>query len=837
VLAARSAAAERDGDAAAAAHWSRLRCELDPLDEAAHADLVRQLAACGDRAGALIAGREMTGRLREELGVRPGPLLRAALAEARGPDAAPFPAGPSAAHPLFGRAAELRTLMAAWTAARAGQGRVVLVTGEAGIGKTRLIAELARRADNAGARTAVGAGVDVGSTAPRPARDLAEALAAAGRELSAAELAALPLADRDAAEEAVLDTGLISRVRGGLRFRHTLLAEAVRAGLGEHGRRYEQLALAIEAAAASLGQVAAEVAGHLHRAGRDDLAGPRWQLAARHARLLGAMPEAARFWAEAVRCEPDAAAPRLELAEAFGWLGRDGDFEREWQAALERLPEEQQSVAWNRRAKALRTVVCNPRASLAAYQRAWELLPADAPQPLRMDITLGAAWGESMAGDPARAASLLDEVASLVPGPDDAIVAEMALAEITSLIRLGRFTECEAVAERGGDAARRARRPDVAYGIWIQTACALSGAGHLAGAACAVLGSGLVGWADAERPRRGEHGEGGDRDEDAVAGQLEPDQVGVRLVGDPECVVMLRDPGGRVVHRGQAGDVLAAGGLEPGLHGVGGGAGRPAGGGAPAGLLSCGSDAEQSRAQPGLGQVRACPECRGERDHGGQHPPDEHAAEQGERHRQHGPAGDGQRGQLERTPAPRPDRRAVLPLRDLVPPVRGGAVYRGAHGGEQDERAERAEQPVPRADALRPGEPERAALEFPGHPGHPGEQAGQGGQGQNRRRDDVRRLAGVTEQSPCRAAHAPAAAGRGVCDQAAAEVMRAEPVPLRDAAGEERQRGQQEHGGYAGHRDPVLVPGGPCRPQHGDSGHRTISRPGSPTTRAAGSRR
>ena len=62
----------------------------------------------------------------------------------------------------------------------------------------------------------------------------------------------------------------------------------------------------------------------------------------------------------------------------------------------------------------LRTVVCNPRASLAAYQRAGELLPADAPPPLRVEILLGAAWGESVAGDPARVAALLAEVASLV---------------------------------------------------------------------------------------------------------------------------------------------------------------------------------------------------------------------------------------------------------------------------------------------------------------------------------------------------------------------------------------------------------------------------------------
>src|SRR5690348_6205280 len=116
-LAARSAAAERDGDAAGAARWSRLRCELDPLNEAAHTDLVRQLAAAGDRAGALVAAREVTGRLREELGVRPGPSLRAALAEARGPGGpgtAPSPVGPVNTRPLFGRAAELRTLMAAW---------------------------------------------------------------------------------------------------------------------------------------------------------------------------------------------------------------------------------------------------------------------------------------------------------------------------------------------------------------------------------------------------------------------------------------------------------------------------------------------------------------------------------------------------------------------------------------------------------------------------------------------------------------------------------------------------------------------------------------------------
>src|SRR4029077_8769267 len=112
------------------------------------------------------AGVAASDRRRSELGVRPGPALRGALAEARGPGGAAVPAGPATARPLYGRAAELRTLTAAWAAARAGRGRVVLITGEAGIGKTRLVTELARRADNVGARIAVGAGVDVGGEAP-----------------------------------------------------------------------------------------------------------------------------------------------------------------------------------------------------------------------------------------------------------------------------------------------------------------------------------------------------------------------------------------------------------------------------------------------------------------------------------------------------------------------------------------------------------------------------------------------------------------------------------------------------------------------------------------------
>jgi DNA-binding SARP family transcriptional activator len=153
--------AETGGDAAAAVRWSQLRCALTLLDEPAHCDLLRRLAAAGDRAGALATGRAFAQRLRTELGVTPGPATRAVLAQLRGPTTAAGASPDGAARPLFGRSRELAALTAAWSAARDGHGRVVVVTGEGGIGKTRLVTELARRADNAGGRVAVGAGVDV----------------------------------------------------------------------------------------------------------------------------------------------------------------------------------------------------------------------------------------------------------------------------------------------------------------------------------------------------------------------------------------------------------------------------------------------------------------------------------------------------------------------------------------------------------------------------------------------------------------------------------------------------------------------------------------------------
>ena len=65
---------------------------------------------------------------------------------------------------FVGRAAELGQLEDALDAARAGHGSTVLVGGEAGIGKTRLAAELAARARDAGVEVLLGRSIDLVGT-------------------------------------------------------------------------------------------------------------------------------------------------------------------------------------------------------------------------------------------------------------------------------------------------------------------------------------------------------------------------------------------------------------------------------------------------------------------------------------------------------------------------------------------------------------------------------------------------------------------------------------------------------------------------------------------------
>ncbi|MDD9369807.1 MAG: AAA family ATPase, partial [Acidimicrobiales bacterium] len=97
-------------------------------------------------------------------------------------------AGP-ATTALIGRAAELDALVADCARAAAGKGAIALVGGEAGVGKSRLVAELAAHARRQGARVLVGQCLDLeeGGLPYAPVVDMLHTL---DRELSAEEGAA-----------------------------------------------------------------------------------------------------------------------------------------------------------------------------------------------------------------------------------------------------------------------------------------------------------------------------------------------------------------------------------------------------------------------------------------------------------------------------------------------------------------------------------------------------------------------------------------------------------------------------------------------------------------------
>jgi DNA-binding SARP family transcriptional activator len=154
----------------AAERAARAAVEVAPFRESARAALMEVLASQGNVAEALRAYEDLRVLLRDELGTTPGPgvvalherLLQSGAAEAPaaparsaaapGPSAAPARAQPTAAA-LVERDREMAALTALVHEALAGEGRVALVEGPAGIGKTRLLTEGRRHAAAAGALT------------------------------------------------------------------------------------------------------------------------------------------------------------------------------------------------------------------------------------------------------------------------------------------------------------------------------------------------------------------------------------------------------------------------------------------------------------------------------------------------------------------------------------------------------------------------------------------------------------------------------------------------------------------------------------------------------------
>ena len=138
----------RHGDLDVAVAAARRRIQLEPLEEVGYRTLMTLQVESGDRGGAVSTYHHCAAVLERELGVAPAAETRRAVDALIGRPPAPAGArrtGPARA-PLVGRAGPLRRLEGQWAATvREGRARVVVVRGLAGVGKTRLVAELAGR--------------------------------------------------------------------------------------------------------------------------------------------------------------------------------------------------------------------------------------------------------------------------------------------------------------------------------------------------------------------------------------------------------------------------------------------------------------------------------------------------------------------------------------------------------------------------------------------------------------------------------------------------------------------------------------------------------------------
>jgi hypothetical protein len=148
---------------------------LDPVQETVHRALIRLYARQGRRAEALRQYQVCVSVLQRELRAEPEAetkhlyreLLQRTAPRGRVPEASArrgagtstrsaVAEAPAVEGQLIGRGAEMTRMRRAWAAAANGQGQVVVILGEAGIGKSRLLAEVMAEAAQQGGRAVVG---------------------------------------------------------------------------------------------------------------------------------------------------------------------------------------------------------------------------------------------------------------------------------------------------------------------------------------------------------------------------------------------------------------------------------------------------------------------------------------------------------------------------------------------------------------------------------------------------------------------------------------------------------------------------------------------------------
>jgi DNA-binding SARP family transcriptional activator/predicted ATPase len=147
-------------DIATAIPYAEQLLSLDPFCETSYQTLMRLHAMNGDRAAALRVYHQCATQLRRELDTEPGPetknlrdqVTKQSFAQVQSSNVVTKSADSHL--PLVGRQDEFNRLLDAWKAADAGRASLALVTGESGIGKTRLAEELLTWASRRGVATA-----------------------------------------------------------------------------------------------------------------------------------------------------------------------------------------------------------------------------------------------------------------------------------------------------------------------------------------------------------------------------------------------------------------------------------------------------------------------------------------------------------------------------------------------------------------------------------------------------------------------------------------------------------------------------------------------------------
>jgi DNA-binding SARP family transcriptional activator len=146
------------GDLKSAVEYGRIRVRLEPLEELGYRVLMELQAEAGDRAGAISTFHKCVEILDHELRVKPShttEILAERLLSSDDPDMSGTRSRAQARFTrparLVGRDREFDRVLESWNSAVEGRSRLLVVTGDAGVGKSRLISELAQKARKDGA--------------------------------------------------------------------------------------------------------------------------------------------------------------------------------------------------------------------------------------------------------------------------------------------------------------------------------------------------------------------------------------------------------------------------------------------------------------------------------------------------------------------------------------------------------------------------------------------------------------------------------------------------------------------------------------------------------------